>query len=356
MPKVRNGQPQIPSRIAIAVALVTALIFSTHPELLRSLLAWFQAGLAGKSSWEYIEVLLGPALTALLIWFLQKKEDERREFALSATHKQEALQKYFDSISMTDGSPTPPEMRAALRCRTLSMLKYFASDLTKKDSIISFLLEAGIIPAPDFCLKGADFAGVNLKGCLAFRSADLEGIDLSNAMLERAEFINATFSRFGGGRSTLAGACLVWADLSLAKLDFCILDNANLSLSTLNDAELNYASLCKANLGGATLFNTKLRKADLRGADLRSALLGGADLRGARLQGATLCGANLSFNNLRALKLNIAAFKSAGSADLEDADLLGIEWDGTTRWPPPEILAKAKNIPEKLRRQFKFRI
>jgi hypothetical protein len=94
-------------------------------------------------------------------------------------------------------------------------------------------------------------------------SADLGGVNLSNAYLRRAN---------------LRGANLMCANLKGANLY-----NANLRSANLMCADLKGANLYNANLRGANLHNANLQGADLQVANLMYANLQGADLRGANL-------------------------------------------------------------------------
>jgi uncharacterized protein YjbI with pentapeptide repeats len=66
----------------------------------------------------------------------------------------------------------------------------------------------------------------------------------------------------------------------------------------LTDAVLEAANFQKANLSGAVLTNVNFKGANLRGADLRHANLEGADLDGADLTDAELAGARFGWANL----------------------------------------------------------
>lgn len=101
----------------------------------------------------------------------------------------------------------------------------------------------------------------------------LEGADLINTVLKRADL-----------RET---------HLQYANMYRCVLEGADLSGADLSGAHLREAKLSEASLSWADLTRADLREADLRGADLR-----GADLRGASLRGAK----NLTIKQLSEVK------------------------------------------------------
>jgi hypothetical protein len=107
------------------------------------------------------------------------------------------------------------------------------------------------------------------------------------------------------------------------------LESINLSEADLRESDLERANLIYANLSGAKLSGANLLYANLSGANLE-----GADLNGANLEWAILRGARLS------------------RADLFMANLSCIQWDDNTQWPEPAEVAKAKNIPEALKRHL----
>ena len=95
------------------------------------------------------------------------------------------------------------------------------------------------------------------------------------------------------------GLDLQGVDLSRAILPKAVLTQIDLRRATLSDADLRGTTLTQAHLGGAFLSQANLEgaflpEANLKGADLRKANLKGADLTGADLTGADLTGADLT--------------------------------------------------------------
>ena len=110
--------------------------------------------------------------------------------------------------------------------------------------------------------------------------AFLEGVDLRQAMSERANM----------SRAVLFGADLSGADLRRANLNKAILNVANLSKAYLVEVNLSYACLLNANLSGAALNGVDLSNAFLRFADMSGADLNGANLDYAEMDNADLRG------------------------------------------------------------------
>lgn len=126
-------------------------------------------------------------------------------------------------------------------------------------------------------LVGIDFSPPN-NSASDYLSDDslgafLEGVDLRQAMLERANM----------SRAVLFGADLSGADLRQANLSKAILNIANLSKADLVKVDLSHACLLCTNLSGAVLADANLSNAFLRFANMR-----GANMRGANLDGADL--------------------------------------------------------------------
>lgn len=101
-------------------------------------------------------------------------------------------------------------------------------------------------------------------------------IDLSGAVLPRANLSHADFS----------GAHLEGTNLTGANLVMAFFVEANLSEAVLKDAALAFSDFTDANLSKANLSGARLNKARFRGVDLSTASLHGADLRGADFSGA----------------------------------------------------------------------
>jgi hypothetical protein len=123
------------------------------------------------------------------------------------------------------------------------------------------------------------------------KKARLEGGNLVNSVLKRANLANARLQHAKMHRCVLEEANLKGADLTKARLPRANLIKANfedaiLRSVNLQDANLSKAVLNGADLEGAYMEETNLRDAELLNAKLKKANLRGADLRGVRLRRA----------------------------------------------------------------------
>jgi hypothetical protein len=132
------------------------------------------------------------------------------------------------------------EVRTLARARTLTVLGTL-DDPSRKEAVIQFLGEAGLIQGgdkrgPTIPLRGADLSGINLGNSSVLRGADLYEADLSGAYLGSAN--------------------LSEADLAIANLDGAYLGSANLSGADLGGARLGEVdALTNANLRDADLYS-----------------------------------------------------------------------------------------------------
>jgi uncharacterized protein YjbI with pentapeptide repeats len=217
-------------------------------------------GLASKTAWDWLQLLIVPAVLAgLVAWFnfiqtqisiQASQKQQETDFRIAADQQAEDVLVTFEgdisNLLLRDNlrsSKTGDAVRVVARARTLTALRRL--DSNRKGDLIRFLYEAQL---------------------LTTGAADNPIIDLAGADLE--------------------GARLAGADLSSASLRYAVLTRADLSGALLAGADLT-----RADLGGANLFDADLTRAILIGALLFDADLTGADLDGARLDGANLTGA-----------------------------------------------------------------
>jgi uncharacterized membrane protein len=206
--------------IIAALALLTGVVgvivygYKTRP-------GW--VGVSDKKFWDYLELLIVPAVLAIgvawLNWAQRKREREAeeaqqaRELEVENQRAQdEALQAYLDQMSamLLPNKDRPSLYKArpgdslssVARARTLTVLPRLDSD--RKARVIQFLYESGLITRRRPVLN-------------------LDGADLTEADLEQANLVEATLggtnlsgARLSGAR--LAGADLFEADLSGAEL------------------------------------------------------------------------------------------------------------------------------------------
>jgi uncharacterized protein YjbI with pentapeptide repeats len=177
-------------------------------------------------------------------------------------------------------------------------------------------IEAEDLSCADFCgvnldgmnlsnriLQAADLRHTNLHGA-NLSGSDLAAADISGADLTSAEAFNSDFSGAIMSRVDLERAFLIDSNLSLAYLHGANLTGAHLSGANLTSARLNNARLARADLSNTRFNDADLRGANLEGADLSNADLKGADLSGANLQGTTLLSADFSDSNITGVQFN----------------------------------------------------
>src|SRR5215208_2049534 len=221
----------------------------------------------GITLWDWIKLLIVPAVIAGGgLWFnVQQREREQR--IANERAQDEALQGYLDGMSKLLTDKEQPlhkaqpgdNLSAVARARTLTVLGRL--DSGRKRSVLQFLYESGLIYKEQTLLNGR-------HNIVSLQYANLSFANLSGANLSRVN---------------LSGANLSGANLSFANLSF-----ANLNEAYLSEANLSNAYLSGADLRGAYLSEANLSYADLSGADLSNAYLSEADLRGADLGGAYL--------------------------------------------------------------------
>lgn len=259
--------------LVIALLVVIALAYIFHVNI---------PGLRGKTLWDWLQLLIIPAVIAVGGYVLnltiskgeqdatkQRAESEReaaekhaeteREIA-SDNQREAALQAYLDSMSELllhenlRNSEAENEVRKIARVRTLTALPRL--DPKRKEIVLEFLIDSNLIDNEQTIinLSEADLSGVQIKGYLG--EINLHGTNLSKAYLCDA---------------ILLGANLSEADLSEANMTGTTLFMANLHLAKLFGAELRKASLSKADLSEANLQGT-----DLSGVELTEANLEGA--------------------------------------------------------------------------------
>lgn len=165
---------------------------------------------------------------------------------------------------------------------------------------------------PSMC----DNANIDARGA-DFRTSQLQGKDLSNALLCRADIRGADLTGVSLENADLKMACYdsetVWPEGFNFVGSGAIGPKASLSGSFLNNADLR-----GMNLDGASLMGAYLSGADLSGASLLNARLVGADLRyavlrGARCNNARLSGCQLNYADLRGCNLSEVDFSNIDS-------------------------------------------
>lgn len=178
----------------------------------------------GKTLWDWLELLIIPAVLAGGAWWLNKTEKETdREVAqkridseqqLAKDKQQEdRLQTYFDRMTellLKEGlrtSKSEDEVRSIARTRTLSTLRTL--DGTRKGLLLRFLEESGLIKEKHIVdLANADLSGANLSG------VDLRGVYLIKADLRKADLSGANLRDTNLSKANLSGANLTDAQVT----------------------------------------------------------------------------------------------------------------------------------------------
>src|SRR5215210_4303916 len=163
---------------------------------------WRRTGFANKTLWDWLQLLLVPAMLALVGFLLavqQQAEESRAQAQRDAEESRaqdEALQAYLEGMGnlvLDEGllsSQEDEEVRTLARARTLTILGRV--DGARKRSVVQFLYESQLIQKdkPIVSLSGADLTDADLSGA-DLRGADLRVADLRVADLRRADLSDA---------------------------------------------------------------------------------------------------------------------------------------------------------------------
>jgi uncharacterized protein YjbI with pentapeptide repeats len=246
-----------------------------------SFIRWIVPGVAGKTSWEWLELLFVPVLLAGGAFYLNDQSEKRQESIATERAQQETLISYFDQMKellLSEGlrkSPADSEVRSVARAITSITIKDV--DGEHNALVISFLRESNLLEKPESVSppQSKEIQPVPI----------LAGLNLFEADLNRTDLIDAN----------LSGANLTNANLSGAALFDANLNSAFLNGVHLQDANLKYADLSRAYISGTDLQHAHLSNADLHDAVLRGSNLHYADMSGVNLNGADLSGAYLFY-------------------------------------------------------------
>jgi len=280
--------------------------------LVLSLLLFWAAQVAGKTLWEWLELLFIPLELLLLAvgYYWARKADRNN---MLDKERQDTLEKFFDRMTAllldhrVHEFKESSEIRSVAQAATLSTLRNL--DGQRKGEVLQFLHQSGLISCENSVIKlnGADLKEARLK------QAELEGADLKQAELERADLTCANLmeANLEGANlkeaylegAHLHGAHIEKAYMTWAHMNGAYLCRAHLDAANLNGADLNGADLSEAHLENAILRWTKLKEADLRQADLKYANLTRAKLKKANLRQADLTKAIVTPKQLLAAAL-----------------------------------------------------
>jgi len=210
-----------------------------------------------KTLWDWMNLLIVPAVIAVGAWFLSRSERENEQKLESDRQRQSALESYFDC--MTDllikenlrTSRHSDEVRSIARTRTLAVLRVLDED--RKGQALQFLFESGLINKnPIIHLTGASLHGARLEGA-SLVGAEIRGTYLNGAQLRGANLTDTDLRGSDFDGADLTGAVLTDADLTMA-----LLTGAKLEAADLNGANLTWADFTNANLKGAEVSDEQL--------------------------------------------------------------------------------------------------
>jgi uncharacterized protein YjbI with pentapeptide repeats len=303
-----------------------------HKTRWRRLWEWTNFG--EKGLWDWLQLLIVPAVLAVGGLLFSQAQDERQRVAEEQRSQAAALQAYIDEMGSLlleedlRSSNDDDEVRVLARARTLTVLnrlaqgndpqaksgevsaeergmleeqldpeqreRVIAKETDLRRDVLQFLKETGLINKQDplISLYDANLRGVFLENgsTITLSNTDLRGANFTAAEMSSVELDNADLTE-----ARLGGARLIFASLRDANLSSSDLPGADLSLAHLNGADLSFANLIGADLGGADLSGANLSGANLREADLSAGVnFDGADLSGADLEDADLDYANFS--------------------------------------------------------------
>src|SRR5215218_3481657 len=170
---------------------------------------WRWTGFANKTLWDWLQLLVVPAMLALVGVLLAEAQENIQQQAEESRAQDEALQAYLEGMGnllLDEGlltSQEDEEVRTLARARTLTILGRV--DGARKRSVVQFLYESQLIEKdqPIVSLSGADL-----------RVADLRVADLRRADLRRAVLFGADLSDAVLFDADLSDAFLGGADLS----------------------------------------------------------------------------------------------------------------------------------------------
>ena len=259
----------------------------------------------GKTLWDWLDLLGVPFALALLGAWLQKAQQNQADRAATEQHDRDE-RITLEQRERDERIAKEQRERAADEAREDVLQVYF-------DRISALLVDKNLM-------------GIAAKGT-AISPDQKELLDASLDVI-RARTLSI-LRRFEDDIERKSSVIRFLEEAGIVSKLQLNLKGANLQNANLYWADLNGARLYGCNLSGAKLIGASLQNADLVGADLKNAKLRKADLREAKLYGTKLDGANL-----------------------EATDLANISFNDRTIWPTPEAVAKAKNIPEELKKKL----
>ncbi|MBE9062232.1 hypothetical protein [cf. Phormidesmis sp. LEGE 11477] len=142
---------------------------------------WFASGVLGKTSWEWMELLLIPSFLAVGAFYLENQIERRQERIADERIKQETLTSYFEQMKellLSENlreSSVDSEVCSVARALTTTTVRELGSE--HNALLVSFLQESNLSRR----LEATEVKSLPLLTGLDLRRTDLSGADLSDA-------------------------------------------------------------------------------------------------------------------------------------------------------------------------------
>ena len=295
---------------------------------------WFISGFSGKTSWEWLELLIVPAGLAIGAFYLESQAERRQEEIATTRYEQEAqiadvrakqetLDNYLEKMQELllnrnlRNADEASEVRSVARAITTTAIREMGSD--RNALLVNFLQESNLIQKPENTEENTGASLLSLFIGINLTETNLDSVNLKDANMRNASLRGANL--YG---ANLNNANLIFADMEGADLRDIYLRNATMSNTRLRYSNLEEADMRSADMRSAILRSANLSKANLGSADLREATLLRADLSNADfgyvdLRGASLHSADLGGTNLRGANLENTDLRSANLTDVQNA-------------------------------------
>jgi hypothetical protein len=232
---------------AAILALLVILIFEGYNEPWTGFGAVRTApdGIAAKTLWDWLDLLVVPLFLALAAYFLDRSRKRSEQLVETDRQRQSVLDGYIESMKelllergLMDSESDAVRMVA--RTRTLAALRLL--DGSRKAQLLQFIYEMGLIDAsPILDLNGADLSGAVLDECT------LQACEIRGAYFYSASFRNANLQH-----ADLRGSDFLRADFTGANLNGANLIQASLQSARIVGTRLTEAELGEADLSGIT--------------------------------------------------------------------------------------------------------
>ncbi len=227
---------------------------------------------SGRSLWDWMHLLIMPALLSLGIFLLGHQLDVRERDIANDRAGDDVLESYFDQMSefLLNNNLGTSEPSAAIRhlarVRTLTSLNRLDKDVTRKVIILKFLYDSGLIQNYDPDPKHWKHPGPipssgGRRPIVQIDGANLRGVDLTDTLLYAPSLAGVDLTG-----ANLSGQVLSRFHMAVTDLSHADLSHANLSETGLRNADLSYANLTGADLTGADLTGADLSYANLSAA------------------------------------------------------------------------------------------